>query len=180
MHFDTPGCRLQRAGQVVNPDFIGTLPTELGSSAESLFGFSRISVAFLYPWPVIEFRNSPNRPNSRVPESVLSFLNRCIQDHYAVLCGGVGRQWNQCSSGLWIRSGGCRSKISWQRKGQDFLACNFLAPRDRLELPTKWLTATRSTNWATGDQSGNPVVNPDIIGTLPTELPRNLARFSTG
>ena len=33
-----------------------------------------------------------------------------------------------------------------KKKGQDILACHFLAPRDRLELPTKWLTATRSTN----------------------------------
>ena len=32
------------------------------------------------------------------------------------------------------------------KKGQDILAYDILAPRDRLELPTKWLTATRSTN----------------------------------
>ena len=37
-------------------------------------------------------------------------------------------------------------ELHGKKKGQDILACHFLAPRDRLELPTKWLTATRSTN----------------------------------
>ena len=29
--------------------------------------------------------------------------------------------------------------------------CKILAPRDRFELPTWWLTATRSTDWANGE-----------------------------
>ena len=39
-----------------------------------------------------------------------------------------------------------RPNQSWS--GLDFS----MAPRDGLEPPTKWLTATRSTNWATEDQ----------------------------
>jgi hypothetical protein len=77
--------------QVVNPDFIGTLPTELQSNAGLLFCFSRILTASLVSWLLIDFRTSPNRSISRDPESVLSFWNRCIQDRYAGRVSPVNR-----------------------------------------------------------------------------------------
>jgi len=54
----------------------------------------------------------------------------------------LGRCCDHSNIGQWIRFGGCKPRISLQKKGQDILAYYYLAPRDRLELPTKWLTAT--------------------------------------